>query len=338
MQEFEQIVKTAYWIILGLIVLILIGRFVYYRRTSDQRVFFQKEKPVFQIFRLASIISIIVFLFGLITFIFVLQKVNLFAYSWMKNSLLLLLFMLLITEFFYNVFLVPKKANRILNVVILLFTSFTGIYLTNLYITAKKHPSIEESVIIALPFKGEWITTGGGASGMTNHHDRIASQKYAVDIARIGSNAKLFTGKGIEKEESNTYGAEVYSPVDGEVVYIINDLPDSPTKERDKLGGNHIVIQFQDTLFVALAHLQPNSIPYNIGDQVKEGDLIGNVGMSGNTEFCHLHIHIQDRPKYDIDNGKSYPIRFRQFERKRYAFWGAFEDQYLLSNDIVRTK
>lgn len=336
MQEFEQTVKTAYWIVLGVMVLIIIARFFYFKRTKSQRISIRKIKPTDIIIIGAIFIIIPIFFFYLTFYIFVLQKVNLLASSWMKNTFLVLISILVITEIYYNFSIVPNNVNRVLNILFVIIAGSLSVILNNLYFAAKKHPSIENSVIIDLPFKGEWIAAGAGASSLTNHHNRIASQKYAVDISRIGSNGKLFTGSGIEKEESNTYGAEVYSPVNGEVVYIIDNLPDSPTKKRDELGGNHIVIQFQDSLFVALAHLQPNSIPPQIGDQVSVGDLVGKVGMSGNTDFCHLHIHIQDRPKYDIDNGKAYPIRFRKFKRKRFALWLEFENQYLLSNDIVK--
>ncbi len=335
MLEFEQIVKTAYWIILGLLIVIIVGRYVYFNKTKSRRINIQKEQTVYSLFRYLTILSLPIFRYGLVSFVFVLQKGNMFAPNWMKNTLLVLLTILLITEIIYNIELFPKRINRISNILFLGLSGFVGIYLTNLYRSAQAHPPIEESIIIDLPFKGKWIATGAGASGLTNHHDRIASQKYAVDIAKLGNNNKLFTGNGVENEESHTYGAEVISPVAGRVVHLVDTLPDTPIKERDKLAGNHIVIQFQDTLYVALAHLQPKSIPFKVGDQVAVGDLVGNVGMSGNTDFCHLHVHIQDRPVYDIENGKAYPIRFREFKRKRFVFWSTVQNEYLLSNDMV---
>jgi len=335
MQEFEQIIKTAYWIILGILLLILIARFYYFQKTSYKRIASKKEKSPYQFLRYATILFFPLFLFGITSFIFVLQKGNMFAPNWMKNALLIFLAFLLITEIYYNLKIVPKRINRILHIVFLAFIGVIGVYLTNLYRSAKAHPPVEESIIIELPFKGKWIVTGAGATGLTNHHDRIKSQKYAVDIARLGSNDKLFTGEGIAHEESNTYGAEIISPVDGQVVYLVDTLPDQPIREQDKLAGNHVVIQFKDSLYVALAHLQPKSIPLRVGDQVSIGDLVGRVGMSGNTDFCHLHLHIQDRPKYDLENGNTFPLRFKQFKRKRIAFWRSIKDDYLLSNDII---
>lgn len=335
MLEFEQIVKIAYWIILGILLLLIASRCIYFLKTRSKRIHVLNEKAIYKYFRYATILMFPIFLFGMISFVFVLQKGNMFASDWLKILLLLFLVLTILTEIYYNLSIVPRTINRILNIVVLFIIGTGGIYLTNLYLSANTHPSLDESVVIEVPFEGRWIASGAGATGLTNHHDRITSQKYAVDISKLGNNGKLFTGDGIEKEESYTYGAEVLSPVKGQVVWLIDSLADTPVRERDKLAGNHIVIKFQDSLFLALAHLQPYSIPNKIGDHVNVGDMVGKVGMSGNTDFCHLHIHIQDRPEYDIDNGKSYPIRFREFKRKRFMIWKKVKNEYLLSNDIV---
>src|SRR5690606_15724993 len=138
-------------------------------------------------------------------------------------------------------------------------------------------------------------------------------------------------------EDSYTFGAEIISPVNGQIVHVTDSLPDLLIRERDKLAGNHIIIQFQDTLFVALAHLKQYSIQVKPGDRVQTGDVLAQVGNSGNSDFPHLHIHIQDGPVYDLETTKTYPIRFRDFKRMRYLFWQNQTDQFLLSNDIVKS-
>lgn len=253
----------------------------------------------------------------------------------MKSAFILLLSVICILEIGYNYFVVPHKINRIMNGVLCVVLFVASFFLLYNYYLAKSHPSIDRSVIIDFPFKGKWIASGAGATGLTNHHDRITSQKYAVDISRIGSNDKLFIGADITKEGSHTYGAEIFSPVDGKVVYLIDSLPDTPTTDRDNLADNHVIIQFQDSLYLALAHLQHKTIPVKKGANVTKGTYLGKVGLSGNTDFCHLHIHIQDRAKYDLENGKTFPIRFREFRRKRFLFWRNRENDFLLRNDII---
>lgn len=336
MQEFESIVKTAYYAIIGVLTAIIIGRYYYFRRTRDRRIALRNDSWLYKFSGYATILALPFFLFGLIAFVFVLQKGNMFAPEWMKNSFLLLMMIIYLTESFYRLIPLPTRINSKLQISFLIIIGLLGFYLIRLYISALVYPAVEDSVVVSLPFEGKWIATGAGATGLTNHHDRINSQKYAIDIARIGRNGKLFTGSGIEKEESNTYGADIISPVDGVVAHLVDTLPDHPVKNRDQLAGNHIIIRFRDSLYIALAHLQPKSIPVKIGDSVVKGQIIGKAGMSGNTDFCHLHIHIQDGPLYDINSSKTYPIRFDNFRRKRFGFWCRLSDSFLLSNDIVQ--
>lgn len=336
MKEFEDIVTTAYTILLSVIAVFIIFRYWYYRKTKHSRAKIGQEKKPYRYFRYISIIAISLFLVELVQYIFILQKGNLFAPYWAKLILLLLLTLLLITEIRYNIHLQPKKVNRIINLIFSVVFLVSGFFLNKLYFEAKQYPAVASSVIIDLPFKGKWIALGAGASGLTNHHDRIKSQKYAIDIVKFSKNDKLFKNEGVTNEDSYTFGAEIISPVNGKVVHVIDSLPDKKVQERDKLAGNHIIIQFQDTLFVALAHLKQHSIKVKQGNVVETGDILAQVGNSGNTDFPHLHIHVQNSAVYDIETTKSYPFRFRQFKRMRYIFWQNETNQFLLSNDIVK--
>jgi hypothetical protein len=336
MKEFENIVLTGYAILLIVTAVFIIFRYKYYRKTSHLRINISREKNPYRFFRYISIVAVPLFIIGFINYIFILQKGNLFAPYWAKTSLIALMVLLLITEIRYNIHLQPKKVNRVFNLIFSVIFLCCGYMLNKLYFNAIQYPDISSSVTIDLPFQGKWIASGAGASGLTNHHDRIKSQKYAIDIVKFGDNDKLFKNEGIANEDSYTFGAEIISPVDGIVVHVTDSLPDKKIRERDKLAGNHIIIQFQDTLFVALAHLKQNSIKVKQGDNVRTGDVLAQVGNSGNTDFPHLHIHVQDTEIYDIETTKSYPFRFRKFKRMRYVFWNKETDQFLLSNDIIK--
>jgi hypothetical protein len=177
MKEFEDIVKVAYLVVLGVVLLIIISRFIYFKKTKAKRVLLQAEILVFRLFRYATIIVLPFFIFGIISFFFVLQRGNMFAQTWMKISFLILMLILLVSEMFYNVEIRNGKWNRIFNIVFLTIISITGFYLNSLYLQAITYPDIEHSVIVDLPFKGKWVATGAGATGLTNHHNRIKSQK-----------------------------------------------------------------------------------------------------------------------------------------------------------------
>lgn len=335
MKEFEDIVGTTYVIILGVIAVFIFCRYWYFRKTKPSRTNIRTEKKPYRYFRYLSLVALPLFLLGLVHYIFTLQKGNLFAPFSAKLLLLALLTLLLITEIRYNLHLRAKRANRIFNLIFGVALLVLGLWLNKVYLDARQYPDPASSVTVDLPFKGKWIASGAGASGLTNHHDRIPSQKYAIDFIKFGANDRLFKNEGMANEDSYTFGAEILSPVNGKVVHVTDNLPDQKILERDKLAGNHIVIQFQDTLFVALAHLRQNSIKVKEGDRVRSGDILAAVGNSGNTDFPHLHIHIQNSGTYDMESTKTYPIRFREFKRMRHVFWQKESNGFLLSNDMV---
>ncbi|MFE1986565.1 M23 family metallopeptidase [Streptomyces mirabilis] len=44
---------------------------------------------------------------------------------------------------------------------------------------------------------------------------------------------------------------------------------------------------------VKLAHLQPGTVTVTTGDRVRVGQLLGEVGNSGDTTEPHLHLHAE---------------------------------------------
>lgn len=62
---------------------------------------------------------------------------------------------------------------------------------------------------------------------------------------------------------------------------------------------------------MVLAHLRRNSVPVDIGDDVRAGQPLGAIGNSGNTSEPHLHIHAQTIPEEGPwMSGEPLPILF----------------------------
>lgn len=57
--------------------------------------------------------------------------------------------------------------------------------------------------------------------------------------------------------------------------------------------GNYIVIEHANNIYTIYAHLQPNSITLNTGDEVKQGQVIGIMGNSGRSTGQHLHFQVE---------------------------------------------
>lgn len=80
--------------------------------------------------------------------------------------------------------------------------------------------------------------------------------------------------------------------------------------------GNMIIIEDEKGYQLVFAHLLQNSVSLSKGDYVKHGQVIGQIGNSGNTTEPHLHIHAQSNVKGEIHGvplciGKRNAIRNR---------------------------
>jgi murein DD-endopeptidase MepM/ murein hydrolase activator NlpD len=60
------------------------------------------------------------------------------------------------------------------------------------------------------------------------------------------------------------------------------------------LPGNSVIIKTDNNEFLFFAHFVKNSIAVSEGQIVKQGDLLGLCGNSGNSSEPHLHFHIQN--------------------------------------------
>ena len=91
-----------------------------------------------------------------------------------------------------------------------------------------------------------------------------------------------------------TFGTRVLAPCDGEIVKVFDGLEDMPVPEmdRDHMAGNYVAINC-GRFFVIMAHLRQGSVSVSAGDRVTVGDLLGEMGNSGNSSEPHLHVHAQ---------------------------------------------
>jgi murein DD-endopeptidase MepM/ murein hydrolase activator NlpD len=64
--------------------------------------------------------------------------------------------------------------------------------------------------------------------------------------------------------------------------------------DRNVGVGNMIMIDHQNGEFSLLCHFKHDSICVKVGDKVKQGDLLGLCGNTGNTSQPHIHFNLQD--------------------------------------------
>lgn len=168
---------------------------------------------------------------------------------------------------------------------------------------------------LSLPFsEGRYYVGQGGQTRLLNHHQGIASQKFAIDFLRL--NAAGTRCRGLYPpvlERYAIYGAIVTSPCDGAVTHVVDNIPDliPPETDRRDPAGNHILIELRDSpgTYVLLAHLQQGSAVVKTGEKVRAGQPAGKIGNSGNTSEPHLHIQIKKGGRPDAwSDGEGAPM------------------------------
>lgn len=165
------------------------------------------------------------------------------------------------------------------------------------------------------PMKGKWFVFWGGNDVLSNYHYAHETQRYALDIIRT-QDASSYQGEGKNNEDYYAFGEPLYAAADGKVVEVKNDIPDNTpgVMNAEEPAGNVVVIDHGNGEHSITAHLKKGSVAVNKGDNVKQGDLIGHLGNSGNSSEAHLHFQVSDGP--DIFTSRSVQIRWADQSQK----------------------
>ena len=167
-----------------------------------------------------------------------------------------------------------------------------------------------QAIIISPPLKGHNWFASGADDDFVPHRRTIfilngkikIPERTAVDFLKYGPNG-LYDGDPLKNTSYYSYGRTIYSPCDGKIISLMNDIseniPTIPIKEpvtSKNIGGNYVLIKIDDEHYAFLAHMIPGSIKVKIGDEVKVGQKLGLLGNSGQSQLPHLHFHISNKP------------------------------------------
>ncbi|MDK8189306.1 M23 family metallopeptidase [Paenibacillus sp. UMB7766-LJ446] len=159
------------------------------------------------------------------------------------------------------------------------------------------------------PMKGEWYVFWGGNDVMSNYHYEHETQRYALDIVRTKEGFS-YNGDAQVNASYYAFGEPLYAAADGTVVEIKNDIPDNTpgVMNPEEPAGNNVVIDHGNGEYSITGHIKEGSVAVKKGDKVKQGDLIGELGNSGNSSEAHLHFQVSDGP--DLFTARSVNIRW----------------------------
>jgi murein DD-endopeptidase MepM/ murein hydrolase activator NlpD len=177
----------------------------------------------------------------------------------------------------------------------------------------------------------------GAAPTLHSHHRWAINQEFALDLLALGGDGRTHKGQGARLDDYYAYGREVVAVAPGTVVESASDA----TEANDRLRqpgespaaflqrtiaaqnellarspkaplGNYVVICHEGNECSVYAHLKQGSVRVKTGDRVRQGQVIAQLGQTGNTTEPHLHFQLMNGP--DPMYSRGLPITFQNIE------------------------
>lgn len=193
------------------------------------------------------------------------------------------------------------------------------------------------------PLRGNVTVIGMPLNGTMGH--RVAnSQEFAFDVVDFrrdenGEYNPSSPANSARVEDYYLFERKVHAIGDGVVVAAGNQWPNQWAEyplnySEDRIVkltvqlledgmdfnhailGNYVIIDHLNGEFSLYAHMSEGTVTVAIGDHVTQGQVIGKVGNTSNSDFPHLHFHLMDSPDFQTANGL--PMIFRDFPRETF--------------------
>lgn len=149
---------------------------------------------------------------------------------------------------------------------------------------------------LILPFNDEWTVVWGGDTKELNYHVESVAQKNAFDIVITDEKGNSYKTDGKTNADYYAFGKELIAPCDGEIVLVVDGVKDNIPGVLNPvyIPGNTVIIKTANNEYLFFAHFKQHSIVVKQGQKIKQGELLGLCGNSGNSSEAHLHFHIQN--------------------------------------------
>lgn len=226
----------------------------------------------------------------------------------------------------------------------------------------EQHPI--EYRVLDFPLRGGWK-----AFHIPGHHpnafDFVGVESETNRYIRRRVLANLFVGGSAE----DWYGwsKPVFAPCDGVVAAAGDGWPDrekvgfvwdlfqflvlrrtpSPiTDDSRSVGGNYVMLRMADGAIVFMCHMRRGSLTVAVGESVRSGQRIGEVGNSGNSLAPHLHLNLFEGLSDGVtgatlldylSKGRVPPFRFHRLERLSDGAWRMMRNVFIRKGDRVRS-
>lgn len=127
-----------------------------------------------------------------------------------------------------------------------------------------------------------------------DHDPGPGRRDYAC--GRLGYNGDTGTDFRLRDYVALERGVSVLAAAAGTVVDVRDGMPDVSIREtgleavRGREAGNRVAIVHDDGWLTQYSHMKQGSIVVRKGDRVEAGQPLGQVGLSGRTEFPHVEM------------------------------------------------
>lgn len=187
-------------------------------------------------------------------------------------------------------------------------------------------------LVIGAPLRGGPWRCGNGL-GLTSDHNAAVyasgtarlrvPQRFGCDFLKVDAQGNILPNpfpNEITASMFYGYGEDILAVANARVVEVRDGIPEGipqadgsvrmPVPYTEDTGpGNRVVLDLGGGRYAFYAHFRPGSIQVRPGDRVREGQLLGNVGMAGNATNPHLHFHVGNGPSLNGSDGMPYVFR-----------------------------
>ena len=168
----------------------------------------------------------------------------------------------------------------------------------------------DSPVVIGPPLAGAgWVDAIGCCFPASVHRTATlpvngtfcAPERFAIDFVQLRPDRRLFSGSVHDLNSYRFYGAKVLSVAAGVVVGLQDGEPEQTppyfpaNAVPPAFFGNIVVIKIGRGHFAYYGHMQ-DGLLVHIGERVRQGQVIGLLGNTGNSDAPHLHFAILNGP------------------------------------------